>query len=321
MRVERGDAASMTASYEGSNVAPRGAFELNVLPAGAALPAGLSTYRTPGQDGFFMLWLSPELRQEAVVDKDVVLVLDVSGSMAGRKILQAKAALRYVLNRLNPGDRFNIVAFSSSVDRFAATLQPVDQVPLALTFVDGLRAEGGTNINDALVEGLSFSDPERQTTLIFLTDGLPTSGETSRDRILRNVEDRAGSSTRLFVFGVGDDVDTTLLDSLATRNRGDVQYVPPVEDVEEKVSTLYSRVGSPQLTDLLLEFGGANVYDLYPAPLPDLFGGQTLYVFGRYRSTGVYDLALSGTSRDGVQRHTFPALTLAAEERGASYLP
>jgi Ca-activated chloride channel family protein len=321
MRFDRQGETLMTASYEAANIPARGAFELNVLPAGEAVPAGLIAYRTPGEDGFFMLLLAPPLRQEMVVDKDVVIVLDTSGSMAGVKIMQAKAALRFVLNRLNPGDRFNVVSFSSTVDRFATSLQPASAVNDAIAYVDRLRAEGGTNINDALLTALGMADPERPTTIIFLTDGLPTIGEQDSGRILRNVKDNAPGSVRLFVFGVGDDVDTTLLDSLATQNRGGSQYVPPRDDVEESVSRLYSRISAPQLTDVQLDFGAANVFDVYPSPIPDLFGGQTLFVYGRYRNATSVNVRLSGGSRDGPQSFTFENMQLAENSRQASYIP
>src|SRR5262249_18561012 len=190
-----------------------------------------------------------------------------------------------------------------------------------LAYVDRLRAEGGTDINSALLTALRFVQPERPATLIFLTDGLPTVGEQNRNRILENVSSANSANARLFVFGVGDDVDTTLLDALATQNRGDVQYVPPAEDVEEKVSTLYARISSPQLTDVKLDFGNADVYDICPRPLPDLFGGQTLFVLGRYRSAGPVSVRLSGMTREGPQSYDFPQMQLSSEERSASWLP
>jgi Ca-activated chloride channel family protein len=323
MRFDRVAASEMTAVHEAAGVPLRGAFELAVLPAGEEVPAGLIAYRTPGQDGFFMLWLSPPLREEAVVDKDVVLVLDTSGSMAGVKIEQAKAALRFVLNRLNPGDRFTIVDFSSSVRSLGPTpgLRPAGEAAAGLAYVDRLVAEGGTNINEALLTALSLADRERPTTMIFLTDGLPTVGVTDRNSILANVRAGAPQNVRLFAFGVGNDVDTTLLDGLATQNHGDVVYVEPREDVEEKVSTLYRRIGAPQLTDVRLEVEGSDTYDVYPEPLPDLFGGQTLYVFGRYRTPGSATIRLSGRSRTGDQSFAYEGMTLPSDDRDASYLP
>jgi Ca-activated chloride channel family protein len=321
LHFNRKDETEMSGSLEQRDVAARGTFELNALLSGDAVAAGMIAYRTPGEDGFFMLWLAPPLRQEAVVEKDVVLVLDVSGSMAGRKIDQAKAALRFVLGRLNPGDRFNVISFSSAVDRFATGLRPAADAEEAIAYVNRLRAEGGTNIDGALLTALQGVDRERLTTVVFLTDGEPTVGEQNPARILEHVSDAAPPNVRLFVFGVGNDVNTILLDGLAVQNHGDVAYVRPEEDVEEAVSLLYNRISSPQLTDVRLDFGDALVYDIYPQPLPDLFGGQTLFVTGRYRNTGAVDVRLSGSSRDGQQTFTFPGMQLAEGDRRASYLP
>ncbi|MCL6650659.1 MAG: VWA domain-containing protein, partial [Chloroflexi bacterium] len=167
----------MTGSLVQQHVAARGTFELNALLSGDPVAAGMITYRVPGADGFFMLWLAPPIQAENVVAKDVILVLDVSGSMTGQKLEQAKAALRFVLNRLNPEDRFNIIAFSTGVDRYSASLLPAAQAGAAIAYVNRLRAEGSTNINEALLTAVRGTDPERFTTILFLTDGEPTVGE------------------------------------------------------------------------------------------------------------------------------------------------
>src|SRR5262249_45987674 len=152
-----------------------------------------------------------------VAAKDVIFVLDTSGSMSGPKIEQAKRALQFVLNNLNPRDRFNIIQFSSEVEPFRKTLVAASEseVAAARKFVEEIKATGGTAIYDALMTALE-SIPEdrgdRPTLLVFMTDGLPTIGETSPDVILRDVEKRNKGRARLFVFGVGDDVNTLLLD-------------------------------------------------------------------------------------------------------------
>jgi Ca-activated chloride channel family protein len=321
VRVTRESEGVMAAAYEETDALPRGTFELDALPAGDAVGAGIIAYRAGGDDGFFMLWLAPALREEAVVEKDVLLVLDVSGSMQGRKLEQAKAALRFVLERLGAGDRFNVIAFSSSVQSFADGPRPAAEADAARAYVDRLRAEGGTNINDALLTALRAADPGRLTTVLFLTDGEPTVGEQNPDRILENVRAAAPPNVRLFVFGVGDDVNTLVLDGLAVQNHGDVVYVRPSEDVEAAVSTLYARVSAPQLTSVRLEMSGASVYDVYPQPLPDLFGGQTLFVTGRYRAATVTTVRLTGMTRAGEQTFTFEGMALPTDDRRAAYLP
>lgn len=321
MKFVRESETSMSATLEEAGVPMRGVFELDALMSDDAVGAGLISYRRPGEDGYFMLWLAPPLREEAVVAKDVILVIDTSGSMAGAKIVQAKAALKFTLNRLNPADRFNIISFGSDVNRYASGLRPAADAADAFAFVDRLQAEGGTNIDGALREALSLIDPARLTTVMFLTDGQPTVGERNASRILENVRTAAPANARIFVFGVGDDVNTELLDGLAVQNHGDVSYVRPEEDVEISVSTLYSRISSPQLTNVRVDMGDARTFDVYPRPMPDLFGGQTLFVTGRYRDGGPLTVRLSGQTRDGEQTFTFTDMQLTEEDRRATYLP
>ena len=162
-----------------------------------------------------------DFRPQEVVAKDVMLVLDVSGSMEGEKLEQAKEALRFVLERLNPDDRFNILAFNDTIDTYAETLQSAEtgRRGRGRSWTD-LEADGGTNINEALLEALRLLPGERPELVIFLTDGQPTVGIQDPDVIIGNVSDAVSPSTRLFVFGVGDDVNTILLDTLAQENRG-----------------------------------------------------------------------------------------------------
>jgi Ca-activated chloride channel family protein len=157
-----------------------------------------------------------------------------------------------------------------------------------------LRAEGGTNIDRALLEAMSLADAERPTILIFLTDGLPTEGVTDSAQILNDVNNAAPANVRLFAFGVGDDVDTILLDSLADENHGASAYVRPGQAIDETVSAFYNKVQAPLLTDLELDFGEVLTADVYPDPLPDLFAGSQLVVVGRYRAGGSGAITLRG---------------------------
>ncbi len=155
-----------------------------------------------------------------------------------------------------------------------------------------MGAQGSTDINRALLEAAAIVDAERPTYLIFLTDGLPTEGVVDSQQILDNLADSAPDNLRLFVFGVGYDVDTFLLDSLAQAHHGTSTYVTPGEQLDEVLSAFYARVSSPVMTDLELDLGDAEVYDIYPSPLPDLFAGSQIVVVGRYSQPGRTDITL-----------------------------
>ncbi len=254
-------------------------------------------------------WSRSEVETAKLAAKDVILVLDTSGSMAGQKIAQAKEALRFILDRLNPNDRFALIAFNTGVNRLDEGLSTVQRREAAHRFVDGLNAGGGTNINDALLGALRGLDSERPTVLIFLTDGLPTAGVVDAGRIIENVRKSAPPSVRLFTFGVGYDVNTSLLDTLAANHRGASAYVKPGENLEETVSDFYAKISRPVLTDINLDFGGVRVTDLYPTPLPDLFAGGQLVLVGRYRTGGTTTVTLKGLVDGRSQQHAYSGLS------------
>ncbi|MCX6032605.1 MAG: VIT domain-containing protein [Chloroflexi bacterium] len=310
-----------TASYEARNVRPDRDFDLYYSVSTDAIAANLLTYKPFDEDGFFLLLVTPPVRAEsAVIAKDVILVFDVSGSMDGEKLTQAKAAARYVLDHLGETDRFNIVAFSSATRLFADRPVGLNRRAEGLDFVNKLTAQGSTDINRALLEALAGADKERPTVLIFLTDGLPTMGEINPDRIAANVAANAAKSVRLFAFGVGNEVDTVLLDQLSSGQRGTSAYVKPGQKIDEEVSGFYAKVSAPVLVDVSLEVSGVRVEDLYPYPLPDLFAGNQLIVAGRYRGSGPATIKLTGKVNGQPQTTTYADLTFVARG-GDEFIP
>jgi Ca-activated chloride channel family protein len=224
-----------------------------------------------------------------------VFVMDRSGSMSGEKIQQARNALHFILGQLNEGDRFSIVSFDHRLSVYAHELQPVDRQTIsdARRFVDRLVADGNTDLESALQQGLVILGGtgrgghrrDASSILVFLTDGLPTAGLTDEGLIARLVSQaNAEQRSRLHVFGVGYDVNTHLLDRLAADNGGTVTYVQPGEDLEAALTGFYERIAHPVLTDLEIEFEGLEVSDLYPQQLPDMFEGSSLLLTGRYRA-------------------------------------
>ncbi len=308
-----------TVGYEETDVRPDRDFQLVYTVGKEEVGLTLLTYREPPDDGFFLLLVAPPLHAERVQPKDVLLVLDVSGSMQGEKIEQAKDALVYVLEHLNPEDRFNVIAFSTGVRSWARGLRPASEAPEARRWVERLEATGGTDIHSALLEALAQADRERPTVLIFLTDGQPTEGVMEIGRILEAVRRAIPANVRLFPFGVGDDVNTVLLDTLAQEHRGAPAYVRPGERIDEAVSAFYARVQAPVLTDISLDFGNVVVEDVYPRPLPDLFAGTQLVLVGRYRGSGPVRIRLvgetEGEKREFVYEGTFRS------EGGDAFIP
>ena len=323
--IERDGDNQATVSMELSDVIPRSDFELLFSTSDDEIGVSLTTYRTDDEAGYFLLLVSPkvDVDPQEVAAKNVVLVLDTSGSMAGEKIEQAKEAARYIVERLNEDDRFNIVSFHSDVHVAHDELRSAGAgLAESLNFIDGLEAKGSTNIHDALLAALGqLSDDGRPSLVIFLTDGLPTVGVTDPAAIVSAVESAAPAGVRLFTFGVGYDVNTLLLDELAQGNRGDSDYVRPEEDVSAVVSGFYERVSDPVLGDIALDFGEIEVFDIYPNPLPDLFAGSQLVMTGRYRGSATMDITLTGSIDGATQEYTYEEQSFPTRAVRDSYLP
>jgi Ca-activated chloride channel family protein len=285
VHITRHSAHHVTLSYESRQLLPGRDFELYAGSDAAEIGAHLLSYRNGDEDGFFLLAMTPALADEvrAIVPRDILMVLDTSGSMDGEKLDQAKRALDYILQRLNPEDRFNVIAFSSDVNAYAPTLQSPARAPDAVDWVDGREALGGTNISLALSLAMAQLEGDRPAVVIFLTDGLPTEGIVEEAALLAAVASEAAPTARLFTFGVGYDVNTLLLDQLAQDHKGRSAYVEPHERIDDRVATFYTQIQSPVLTDITLDFGDVQTYDVVPTPLPDLYAGTQLILTGRYR--------------------------------------
>ncbi len=294
--LSRPEPTSFSASFEASGSAQASDFVLYYGVQREEIGLNLLTYRgSADEDGFFLLMVQPPAADaERVLPKDVVIVLDQSGSMNGPKWQQAQQAAIDVLERLNSSDRFGVVLFSSDARAYAPALLPAREAVGAVQWVQSQFPEGGTNILDALLRGFAYDDTERPLTVLFITDGLPTEGVTDRDQILRTLSERAPQGVRVFTFGVGYDVDTFLLDSIARDLRGSSSYVLPGERVDEAVAALYNRISAPVLQDVALTVEGVIVESVYPREMPDLFAGEQLTVVGRYRGGGGAVITLSG---------------------------
>jgi Ca-activated chloride channel family protein len=285
----------------------------------------LVTHRPPGDDGYFMLLLAPGTARAEALHRDVVAVVDVSGSMSGEKLAEAKAALEQLLASLHAGDRFRLIAFESGVRRFAAQWTTVSSESRgrAVDWVRGLETGGGTNIAGALDEAYSLPPAEGALgVVVFLTDGLPTVGEQDPERIAARAEEQRGAF-RVFSFGIGTDVNAYLLDRLTEQARGLTEYITPGGDIERAVGALANRIASPVLTDVALEGGdGVELYDVQPQALPDLFAGDEVIVFGRYRTTGVREWTATVRGlRNGVAER-FRSDAIGSAERPANdYIP
>lgn len=294
--VNRIDDRRVEVGYEGTG-APDADFTLYYSTDAAAVSLDVLTFAEDGE-GYFLLLASPGLSaSETVVPKDVVIVLDVSGSMEGEKFDQAQDAARYVLSHLNPEDRFDVIAFSTGADSFGGGLRPATAADDAASWVQALSAGGSTNIDLALSEALDRSADGRSTYVIFLTDGLATEGVIDTPEILDNLQRRAGERVSIFAFGVGYDVDTFLLDTIARDHHGTTTYVTPEEAIDAAVEALYAKVASPVLTGVTLDVDGVTVSDLHPNPLPDVFRGGQLVLAGRYDGSGTATITLSGQVR------------------------
>jgi Ca-activated chloride channel homolog len=299
-------------SFESKPGAEPQDFQLFYTLSDADFGMTLLTHREPGKQGYFLLTLSPkdEMAEAEYAAKDIVFVLDTSGSMAEEgKMEKARAALLFGVRSLRAEDRFNVINFAGEEHLMSAELVQADASGKARgeEFIKGLRPVGGTNIDGALLAALKlFENNERPRLVVFVTDGLPTVGETNVDHIVADARRERVAGTRLFTFGVGYDVNTALLDKLAADNGGVAEYVEPKEDLEVKVSNFFTKINHPVLTDLALDLGGVETDLIYPRDMPDLFRGTQVTLIGRYRNpSDVRDAVLRLKGRTGSRERTF----------------
>src|SRR4029450_8760 len=218
----------------------------------------------------------------------LTFVVDVSGSMRGQKIEQARAAGRQMLASLGAGGRFRIIDFSTDVHTFRNGFTPATRrnIDDALRYLDELRPDGSTNISGALEEALDTpTDDARMPIVFFVTDGEPTVGERGPDRIAA-LASRLRGRARVFTFGVGADVNATLVEQLAVDGRGTAQFVRPDESVERAVTLVASRITSPVVTDVRIRPEGVRLTRMHPTLPADIFAGQDLILFARFAGSG-----------------------------------
>lgn len=290
----------------------------------------LVTYREPGKDGFYMLMLSPkdDISERELVNKDIVFVLDTSGSMAEEgKMAKARSALLFGVRTLRDGDRFNILNFEGEEHLMEQGLIKADAAgrKRGEEFVAKLRPTGGTNINDALIAAVKqFDKSERPKILVFMTDGLPTVGERNADKIVANLKASKTADVRIFPFGFGYDVNTALLDKLGSENSGISDYVQPKEDLEIKVSNFFARVSSPVLSDVEIDMGPVETEYVYPRKPGDIFKGMQIALIGRYKNAGDLQnisVTLRGKTGSETRLFSYNGLDFPLRDDGGDFLP
>ena len=320
VEIKRPDDRHAVVSYTAKDQVPASDFRLLYDIGRGKVSMRVLAYRPDAnQDGYFLLLASPEIKAgNERPKKTVLLVMDRSGSMSGQKIEQVRAALKHVLNNLREGDLFNIIAFDSEVESFRPELQRYNEKTRreALGFAEGLYAGGSTNINEALRVSLGqLNDAGRPSYVVFLTDGLPTVGETNEMRIVANSKEFNKVHARIFCFGVGYDLNARFLDKLVRENFGQSEYVRPDENIEEHVARLYNRIESPVLTGMKMRYDfdtvkteeGSPISRVYPREAGDLFAGDQLVVVGRYKKAGTAKVVVTGKIGDKEERFDFPA--------------
>jgi Ca-activated chloride channel family protein len=310
--VSRKGERSAHVSFESKAGAEPQDFQLFYTLSDADFGMTLLTHREPGKQGYFLLTISPkdEIAEQEYAAKDIVFVLDTSGSMAEEgKMEKARAALLFGVRSLRAEDRFNVINFAGEEHLMSSGLVQADAAGKARgeAFINRLRPVGGTNINGALAAALKLFEPgERPRLIVFLTDGLPTVGETNIERIVENARRERVAGTRLFTFGVGYDVNTALLDKLAADNGGVAEYVEPKEDLEVKVSNFFTKINHPVLTNLALDMGGVETDLIYPREMPDIFRGAQVTLIGRYENqSDIRNATLRLTGRTGAAARAF----------------
>jgi Ca-activated chloride channel family protein len=317
--VKRAAANAVTARLKKTAGTQPGAFRLSYLLEGGGLTASLLAYPDPKIGGGYFLLLAglpaEPPKGAPAIRREVTLVIDRSGSMNGEKIEQVREAALQILAGLKDGEAFNVIAYNDAVHAFspAPVVKNADSIRKARAYLKDVRAGGGTNIHDALLEALRPKPTKGMLPIaLFLTDGLPTVGVTSEVKIRALAVESNPYKRRVFTFGVGVDVNTPLLERIALESRAAATFVMPKEDVEVKVASVFRRLSGPVVASPALAVVKANgepasgrVRDVLPSKLPDLFAGDQLVVLGKYKGEEKLHFRLDGNYLGKPRRFRF----------------
>ena len=290
---------------------------------------GLSvlSYREGDDPGYFMLLASPrdDFRDKEIIGKRVAFVVDTSGSMEGEKMEATKKALDLCLQKLGEDDLFSITSFGGYAEPWKPKMVSASSsnVAEARAWVKKIEPLGGTNIGEALEVAFSTASGSEKAPLmmVFMTDGRPTVGDTDVAVLVKKAETaRAAKAARLFVLGVGDDLNTILLDNMSAQTGGSALYVKGNAGLADEVAAFYDRISHPVLADLQLAIEGVTTFGTSPRNLGDLFKGQQLVVLGRYRAPGKAKVTLTGTAPRG-QRAFTSDVEFAASTTEHAFIP
>ncbi|MBS1562113.1 MAG: VWA domain-containing protein [Bacteroidetes bacterium] len=314
--VVQGQAGSATTALQAVPISSLGITASFIL-RNASVTMGLLSTKRSGEDGYAVFLISPrsDVALSEVLPKRFTFVIDHSGSMSGTKMQQVKDAVQWCLQRLNPDDRFNVLAFDNSVSMaFKAHVRATsDAIASATTWVGNIQSNGGTDIMLALGTALkAYTTADYVNVIVFLTDGIAVVDQASI--VASNT-----MNTRIFVLGVGSDVATDVLQGIADRNRGAAEFVTQINETTEKITALFERISDPLIKDPTVSCSPDVLYDMYPGVIQDLYAGDQLVLVSRYRTAGPVRLTVSGTDRSGPVTYTYDGI-LADSEGGTSFV-
>lgn len=292
--TEQHSPSRRTVRLHASDQIPNKDFVLRYQVAGKAPQVALITHKDGQRDGFFTLVVLPQqqVTDAQTVPRDLIFILDTSGSMRGEPLAKSKDAMQRLIQGMRPSDRFNIVRFAGDTSTLWSQPRPKTSQNLAaaLAYVERQRGSGGTEMRSGIVEALAQpSDPERLRIAMLLTDGYVG----NEQGILAAIEkERRGA--RVFSLGVGSSVNRFLLDRVATVGLGEAFYLRQDEQSDETIARFFKRVDRPSLAHIALDWGNLSVTGLTPARIPDLWQGQPILVHGRYARGEQGELVVRG---------------------------
>jgi Ca-activated chloride channel family protein len=295
--------SNYTVTYGDENFMPTKDYLIRFETSRANISMNAITYvPTPadsmGTDKFFAFWVTPpDNSNNTSLPRNICFSADISSSMEGKQLENLKKSMHTFLDGLASEDRFNIIPFSTNIIKFKSDLVQAnaENIAEARKFIDKLGAAGLTNMDDALSASLKMSyDSTASKILVFITDGFPSWGEMNEAKIMSNVKTNNIHDVRIFPFGVGDSVNKKFMVSLGQENGGYATFVKQTDSIGVIINDYFKRISRPVLTDLMLDYGGLNSYDIYEQELQDLFWGSQVLQFGRYKTGGVFPVKLTG---------------------------